>query len=139
MFYNQTGDSVSELKQVMENNKQISQGLEFINGIYNGYANYFFKKWKKTQKDEMFPVPLLYAAAFDDNEFTKGLYHYVRDLEVDMGCGCGEQFFLDVLVEEDLTLSSFKGLMLQLATDYINTELLNITETISSDELTDTV
>ncbi len=123
----------------MENNKQIEMAVDFINETHQGYGNYFFKKWKREMKDAMYPIPLLYITAYEENEFTKDFYYYVRDLEVDMGCGCGEQFFLDVLVEEELKLASFKSLMTQLATDYIKTQLLCLDETISSDELTQTV
>lgn len=111
----------------MDSNK-IKQAVDFINQTHQGYGNYFFKKWKRTEKDPNFPVVLLYIAMYDQkggNEFLEDFYYYVRDLEIDLDCGCGNQSFLEILDESSLKLASFKSLVTQLITDYINTKLIN--------------
>ena len=118
----------------MDSNK-IRLAVDFINQTHQGYGNYFFKKWKRTEKDPNFPVVLLYIAAFDQNEFLKDFYYYMRDLEIDLECGCGNQSFLQTLDESSLKLASFKSLITQLVTDFIKTELLDINTINSSDEL----
>jgi hypothetical protein len=117
----------------MQNKEKIKWLVELIGETNHKYGEYFFKKWKKGVKSNEFPLPLLYITAYSEDKFTEDFYYFVRDLQVDLGCDCGKQYFLDLLDESDMKLSSFKGLMTQLAIDYIN--VLMDEKVISSDEL----